>query len=135
MLGLEAPKPHVTIVNLVDAFEQTLNHTGRRQRSRKDWLYAVDRFMNWLQGKYPGVNHWALLTRQHLREYLDTYEGRAPNTKRLAMQPLTQTAGYMSREYGFINIAERLAIGSKLKTTPKTVYLSDVVRVLQLGKA
>ena len=44
------------------------------------------------------------------------------------LQPICQTSGYLHREYGFVNFAERLGIGSKLATTPPMVCLEDVVR-------
>lgn len=67
------------------------------------------------------------MTRQIIREYLGTFEGRSENHKRISMQPVLQTSGFMHREYGFPNIGERMGISGKLKTLPKTVYIEDVI--------
>jgi len=118
------------VFELEEAFSMALDRTSRGKRSRRDWLYAQERFLKWLLRDTPGCTHWALLTREILRRYLDTFAGKSDTTKRLAMQFMAQTSGYMSREYGFRNIAERLGTGSKLKTTPAEVYLPDVVGFL-----
>ena len=125
--GLDAPDAKDKVVLLADAFNMTLSNTRRREASRKAWLRDTERFFRWLKKRYPLCTHWGAMTRQILREYLGTYDGRSDNHKRLSMQPLLQTSGFMHREYGFPNIGERMGIGSKLKTPPKTVYLEDVI--------
>jgi len=135
---LEAPRiagilpPEVTkqSLSLAEAFELTLASTSRREESRDDWRRAVERFLLWLQRRYPLCLEWRLLTRTMLREYLGEFQGKAQNTKRLALQPMLQTAGFMAREFGFPNISERMGIGTKLKTPPRSVYLEDVLNLV-----
>ncbi|NQU41821.1 tyrosine-type recombinase/integrase [bacterium] len=115
---------------LVDAFNEALSHTNRGKQARYDWQVSVKRFMTWLAKEFPDCLYWRLLTRQVVRRYLDSFEGLSANHKRLSLQPICQTSGYMHREYGYVNFAERLGIGSKMKTTPKIVYGQDVLELL-----
>lgn len=115
-------------MTLLEAFTEALGSANRRDKSRKDWFCATEKFLLWLKKRHPLCTHWTKLTRQILRAYLkEEFGGKAANTKRLRLQPILQTAGYMSREYQCPNVGERLGIGGKLKTTPATVYLVDVV--------
>jgi len=125
--GLESEPEKRPEVPLSDAFRFALEASKRASISRNDWFVMVERFLVWLRKQYPLCTHWELMTRTILRDYLATYEGRAANTKRLAIQPILQTAGYMHREHGFTNFGERLGIGSKLKSTPPLVYREDVL--------
>lgn len=112
---------------IVDALNESLKATSRREGSRKQWNDDVRRFLAWLVNHYPDCKYWHMLNRQIVREYLSVYNGKSDNTKRLLSQPIRQTAGYMSREYGYHNFAERLGTGTKnVKETPD-VYLMDVV--------
>lgn len=104
-----------------------LKTTKRRERSQQDWYRTVEKFMLWLSKKHPLCTHWEMMTRQILREYLSTFDGKSANYRRLTMQPMLQTAGFMHREYEFINIGDRLGIGNKLKKTPPAVFLEDVI--------
>ncbi|MDK2972837.1 MAG: hypothetical protein PWP23_2592 [Candidatus Sumerlaeota bacterium] len=125
--GLDALESKEQVILLADAFSMTLANTNRREPSRRAWLRDTERFMRWLKKRYPLCIHWGMMTRQVFREYLGTFKGLSDNHKRLSMQPLLQTAGFMHREYGFPNIGERMGIGSKLRKTPPTVYLEDAV--------
>jgi integrase len=126
--GLEKSPEERNRISLADAFSMALQNTNRRERSRLDWAKAVDKFMTWLRKHHPLCTHWGMMTRQILREYLNgCYAGKSANYRRLQMQPLLQTAAFMHREYEFSAIGERLGIGSKLKTLPRTVYLEDVI--------
>ncbi len=125
--GLEPSQAGHEKIRLVDAFEVTLASTKRGEKSRHDWLYCVERFMIWLAKTYPNCTHWHLLTRKVVRDYLAMFDGKSATTRRLALQPITQTSGFMSREYGLPDVASKLGIGSKLQSTPKEVYLPDVV--------
>lgn len=128
--GLES-RPTDHQFPLVEAFTMTLENTNRRERSRKDWLKTVEKFMVWLKKTHPLCTHWGLMNRQILREYLNRcYAGKSANYRRLAMQPLLQTAAFMHREYDFPAMGERLGIGNKLKNPPKMVYVQDVYSLL-----
>jgi hypothetical protein len=124
VVGLQARPPRRGI-RVVDAFNEALSHTNRGKQSTYDWNKSVRRFMRWLAEHHPNCRYWHLMTRQVVREYLDTYDGKSATHKRLSLQPICQTSGYMHREYAQTNFAERLGIGSKLKSTPKFVYLHD----------
>lgn len=123
--GLTPPEADAHAI--VDAFNECLAGTNRGERARRDWVVACKAFIEWLAKNRPLCTTWESLTRKILREYLATYDGRSANFRRLAVQPVIQTAGYMHREYGTVNFAEKLGIGSKLAKTPPTVYLEDVV--------
>ncbi|MFH0794039.1 MAG: hypothetical protein V2A74_08405 [bacterium] len=128
--GLVTGQERVLEVKLADAFNEVLAQTSRRKRARHDWLYQVSRFLRWLVSSHPDCTHWHLMTRQIVRQYLDTYNGKSATTRRLAMQPISQTSGYMHREYGFTDLASRLGVGSKLKSPPMEVYVTDVADFL-----
>lgn len=121
------PANDIQMVPLADAFEAALKETHRGERSRQDWNRTTERFLVWLQKHHPLCTHWGAMTRAIVREYLAVYHGKSANYRRLLLQPVLQTAGYMHREHGFPNIGERLGIGSKLKKTPPAVYLEDVL--------
>ncbi len=87
--------------------------------------YFVIRFIGRLGEHYLDCHCWHLLSRQTIREYLASYDGKSATMRRLALQPIRQTAGHMHREHGFVNFAERLGIGSKPKMTPREAYLAD----------
>lgn len=115
---------------VLEAFTEALAHTKRGERAKRDWEIQQVRFMEWLVDNYPECSHWSMITRRVIRVYMAKFNGRADNTIRLAMQPIIQTSGFISREYSLPHVAERLGIGSKLAKTPPTVYLSDVVAFL-----
>lgn len=116
---------------LLEAFEETLAQTSRGPRAKKDWLRDQLKFMQWVDRRCPDCTHWHLLTRSMLRAYMrETLSHCAPNRKRIALQPITQTANYMEHEYNMPNVARRLGIGSKLARPPAEVYLVDVVAFL-----
>jgi len=125
--GLLPPEASSQTFSVVEAMEMALQATTRRETSRSHWRKDTERFLAWLQKRYPLCVEWRQLTRAILREYLATLEGNAPNTKRIRFQPMLQTAGFMSREYGFPNIGERMGLSKKLKRPPRSVYLEDVV--------
>jgi integrase len=133
--GLEKSPEERNRISLADAFAMALKNTNRREKSRISWATDSAKFVKWLRKHHPLCLTWDQVTRSILREYLHSYDGKAANTKRLALQPILQTAGFMHREYGFANIGERFGIGSKLKTLPKTVYLEDVVSFCDFLKA
>jgi len=117
-------------VRVVDAFNEALSQTKRGEKSLDDWNYFVMRFLGWLAKHHRDAAYWHLLNRQIVREYLATYDGKSATMRRLSLQPIRQTSGYMHREYGFVNFAERLGIGSKLAKTPCEVYIEDVTDFL-----
>ena len=123
--AIRAEQPRV--FEIAEAFDMALGRSTRGTDARKDWERQVDSFMLWLHETHPEVNHWGALSRSMVWEYMTTFEGKSANTKRLYLQPLVQTSGLMSREFGFPNFAERLNIGSKLVNPPAMVYLIDVV--------
>lgn len=119
---------------IVDAFNECLAQTNRGLKSRQDWNYYVKRFMAWLQKHNKDIQHWHLLTRPLIRQYLKALDGKSATMRRLAMQPICQTSGYMHREYGCVYFAERMGIGSKLEKTPPMVYIEDVFSFLDFLK-
>ncbi len=117
---------------IAEAFEQTLALSKRSRNAREEWMRDQIRFMSWLADHYPECSHWRMITRQIVREYMgEKYTGRSPNRTRLAMQPITQTGGLMSREYQIPNVAERLGIGNKLVRPPARVFLPDVLSFVE----
>lgn len=125
--GLVRPEQARDAFTLAEAFAMALASTKRRDGSRKAWVKDTEKFLRWLAKRHPLCTRWGTMTRQILREYLATQDGKSDNHRRLMMQPLLQTAGFMHREYGHPNIGERMGIGAKLKTPPKTVYLEDAL--------
>lgn len=118
--------------SVLEAFEETLGQTRRAERAVKHWRRYQVRFMEWFVSHYPDCQTWAQLTRAMVRGYIrENFAGRAANTIRLAVQPLTQTGGYMAREYQIPNVTERLGIGNKLAKTPPMVHLADVLDFLK----
>lgn len=117
---------HEEQVLLEDAFNGALAESRRNERSRVDWKKSCKRFAVWLVSKHPEAECWNQLTRQMLREYLSTFDGKSATTRRLAVQPIIQTDGFMAREYGTRRIAEFLKIGGTPVAEPAKVYLVDV---------
>lgn len=115
---------------VVEAFEQALGESKRGKLAKRDWTKVQNRFIEWMAKHHPEATHWSLITRRMLREYMAPMTGKAPNTIRLAMNPIVQTAGYMEREYNLPNVAKRLGIGNKLKKTPPLVHVVDVADFL-----
>ena len=93
---------------LARAFQTALDHASRGPKATQDWLYFVERFLRWLTGTHPACSHWHLLTREIVRGYMGTFQGKSDTTRRLGLQPISQTSGFMSREYGYQDVANRL---------------------------
>lgn len=94
--GLVAPLNLPPQIRTVDAFSMALSNASRGAKSKSDWNYYVDRFIDWLAKNRKTCTHWHLLTRQIVRDYLvSVFDGRSATTRRLATQPIVQTAGYM----------------------------------------
>lgn len=114
-----------------DAFSRALKRTKRGEQSRADWRRDQKKFTDWLNKHYPGVTRWRKLTRAIVTQYLSGPLGhRSPNGKRLAMQPIIQTAGYMEREHQVPNVTGKLGIGSETVRPTATVYIRDLVEFL-----
>lgn len=125
---IPSPAPAQQGATIAEAFAQTLSFTKRGKLSRGDWQRRQLNFMKWLAKRHPSCSLWSDITRPMLRQYMEEqFKGKAPNTVRMAMQPVQQTAGFMSREYQLPNVAERLGIGNKLAKTPPMVHLVDVL--------
>ena len=119
-------KPRVAIP-IETAFGEALGHSKRRESSRQDWKYATLKFCHWLEQHCPKCEWWSDISRQMLREYLGDLGEVGSNTKRLAIQPIQQTARYLEREYDIPDIARELGIGSeRVRPTPQ-VFLKDVL--------
>jgi len=56
-----------------------------------------------------------------VREYHDSFRGRADNTIRLAFQPLRQTSKYMAREYDLMDVVQGLGAATRLVRPPAAV--------------
>ena len=115
---------------LSDAFHLALERSNRGDRAKEDWAYAVRRFLSWLARHHSSCTHWHLLTRSIIDEYLSSYRGKSDTAKRLALQPIRQTAKFMADCYEYRDVAAGLKLGSKLKTPPAVVYLADVAAFL-----
>ena len=127
-LGLVARDPSSTPVRIVDAFNEALEASRRGRRSRRDWARTVKAFMAFLP---PELEYWHQITRKHLRQYLATFDGKSDTTRRLALQPVVQTARFMAREYELPDRAQGLRLGSEnAKPTPR-VYVRDVLGLLE----
>jgi site-specific recombinase XerC len=114
-------------ITIEDAFMQTLA-ASNRSSSRADWLREAARFAEWLASRYTNASTWTDVSREMVRAYVDTMKAKAPNTIRLASQPIRQTSRYMSREYGLRDVAAGLGTGTKLVRETSRVYLEDVVK-------
>lgn len=125
--GLVGISTKERVVTLADAFTMTLRASSRGDMATRDWHRSVERFLIWLRKEHPLCVCWGLLDRRILRSYLSVYAGKSANYRRLAIQPILQTAGFMHREHGFANIGERLGVGKKLQTPPPPVYIEDVL--------
>jgi integrase len=125
-LGLKINSDQLQCFTLLEAFNMALSSTNRGKKAELDWRRAITRFLLWLQKNYPACTKWSLLRRPILREYLESMAEKSDNTKRLYLQPIVQTSGFMHREYDCAELAEKLRTGSKLKAPPKEVYLPDV---------
>lgn len=123
--GLEAKRKGLPVVTLAEAFNECLSQTSRGPKATHDWNYYVRRFVKWLIECHADCRHWHLLTRQIMREYLDTYRGKSDTMRRLAMQPIAQTSACMHREYGFVNFAERMGTGAKLQKPPAFLLFEE----------
>lgn len=117
-------------IRIADAFTKVLDTRNPSQSWRNNWLRSVDRFLAWVEIHHPAYKKWGSLNRQIIREYLGSMTDLAPNTVRLYMRPIIQTAGFMSREDGFSNFAEQLNLSSKLKKPPAEVHIVDVLEFL-----
>lgn len=117
-------------LTVCDALLKVLNTTSRNQRSRRDWEYAGKRFLEWLSVNCPHNLYWDMLSRDNIRSYMASYDGKSANTIRLAMQPIIQASRFLSIEYGCKDIAAGLRLSNRLKETPPIVYLTDVVEFI-----
>lgn len=107
--------------------DEALDASRRRATSRADWTVDQDKFANWMAESYPAADHWQDVTRRMVRQYIkERLASRSANGQRLALQPITQTAAYMAREYQIPNVTERLGIGTELVKPPPMVLISDV---------
>ena len=132
--GLKSPRSkRRTSMKLLDAFEETFSKSNRRPSSIKDWRYQVYRFLAWIADEYPLISEWGDLDGLILSEYLDTFTGKAHHTRRLAIQPITQTAHYMSRIYDYPLV--QCQIGKAPKGETKTVHLVDVLDFLSFVRS
>lgn len=111
-----------------EAFERALERTKRGETSRAEWRRYQRRFVDWFRSGYPNIANWSQLRRRMLTRFLERqFKGRAPNTKRLALQPVVQTAGYMEREYNLPNVTRQLGIGNQNVRETVIVHLKDVL--------
>jgi integrase len=116
---------------VIEAFELALASAKRGQKAQADWKWAQTRFIEWLAKHHVQAERWSMISRAMLREYVtQTLDGKAGNTRRLYLQPIVQTCGFMEREYEVRNIGLRLGNTSKLKKEPAMVPLTDVVDFL-----
>ena len=70
----------------------TLDEARRGPTATQGWWYSVEKFLEWLDRRHPECANWLLLSRQVIKEYLSTLDGKSQNTKRLALQPICQTS-------------------------------------------
>jgi len=114
-----------------EAMNDALAASRRGSRSRVEWIKDQARFAAWLDKTHPEVINWSDLGRKVVRQYInEELDNRSPNGKRLALQPITQTASHMSREYQVPNVTERLGIGTELVKPPAMVLVADVCAFL-----
>lgn len=129
-----APARKTRLLLLSEAFNLTLRQARRGEKSAFDWRDAVVHFINWLDDNHCTVLHWNQLSRSLLTEYLDSIQknGRplSDSMRRARLQPIIQTDGFVSREFGFPRIAEALHIGTSMVHETPAVYLADVLSLL-----
>lgn len=126
----EKPAPDEDGLLVIEAFDAALADTRRGECSRKAWQGVKTAFIAWLAEQHPAATHWSMISRTIIRQYMAPMAGKAPNTIRLAMNPIVQTAGFMEAEHGLANPTRRLRIGNKLAKTPPMVFLTDVAAFL-----
>jgi len=103
----------------------TINASDRHA-SRKAWLEYAAKFIDWLSTNHPLCVIWAGVTRTMIRSYITSLGQQAPNSIRLATQPLRQTSRFMFREFDLKDIAAGLgADGTSVRQT-SDVLLQDV---------
>ncbi len=124
--GLETERQPCSL-SLAEVFQMTARSIARGEVSLRQWWYDVERFLRWLVQHYSQCTYWHQLSRQVVRQYLAVYRDRSTNTQRHALVPIRQASRYMALEYGFQNFAEGMGVGKRLKSTPKEVYLPDVL--------
>lgn len=130
LVGEEVETRSPVRLEIADAFNLVLARASRGKKSTDDWNYYVRKFMAWLSEVHPDLELWNQIDRHMVRAYLDVYQGKSATVRRLAIQPIAQTSGYMSREMCFVDFAGRLGIGNRLEVTPAAVYLPDVIEFL-----
>jgi integrase len=128
--GFEATTGKMRIISLFDAFQKSLSASKRGERSRKDWNESVLTFSEYLKEKYSNVGNWNQLSRAIVRGYDETLSEKSENRRRLLLQPIVQTDGYMSREFGFERVAEGLRLSSKTVKAPCRIHLIDALEFL-----
>lgn len=113
-----------------DAFDRTFASSKKGERAKRDWHYQVKRFMTWLGKAYPKIRYWNNLDREILEEFMETFADKAPNTRRLRVQPIVQTSRRMHTLYGTPRFADDLRIGNAPVNPPARVFMKDVLAFL-----
>ncbi len=102
----------------------------RKPRDLKRWENDAKRFVEWIARNHPGVVCWKDLELDMIYDYIDDIlPGReySMNHRRLTLQPIIKTSGFMSRRYKLPNICEGMVIGGKRPKETPIVYLDDVL--------
>ena len=86
--------------------------------------YWVKRFFGWIAEKRPECRYWDMLDCSIIEDYLKDHKG---TSKRHPLEPIRQTTLYMARRYKMANFLSGFRARGKLKNTPASVYLTDVL--------
>lgn len=121
-------------VSVIDAFNMTLEAAKRQDRSRTDWGKQVAKFISWLSKNHPERPAWYQIDRSVITGYLKSQTAKAPNSLRLAMQPIVQTSYWMEENEKFPNNSRKLGIGNTTLNEPTKIQVTDVVALLNFMK-
>jgi integrase len=125
--GFEADGGRTHIVPLDEAFSKTLAASRRRDRAAEDFKKSSMSFVAFLVERHPNIANWNQLARLHIRQYDESIGAVSPNRRRLLLQPLVQTDGYMAREFGFERIAEGLNLSNATVRKTCRIHLTDAL--------
>lgn len=112
-------------ISIADAFTMTIEDSNR-VASRQQWLNDAAKFVDWLAVHHPLCLTWAQVTRTMVRSYIKSFGEVAPNTIRIATQPVRQASRFMFREYELKDVAAGLGSDGTPVRQTSDVLLEDV---------
>ena len=122
--GKQASKKWLILEAADLAFKNSNRTAGR------DWDYAIERFLKWMNKYHSDIAYWHQLTPELFLEYKSVFTGKADTTTRLALQPLKQTARFMEEFHSLPDAAKGVKVGTQNKRKTPKVALQDVLHFL-----